>query len=113
MSSKSRQRARASGQSSVQAACEAVRDRARRDLPEAAYRLWFAELIPGRIKGQVVELVAPTSYVRSWLAGHYMDLITVAVEEALGRAIKVRVKTAEAANRAAEGPRPTVLSATV
>ena len=60
-------------------ACAAVLDRARGDLPNAAYEMWFAALAPGKTRGDVVELLAPNGYVKSWLSGHYMDLIGAAV----------------------------------
>jgi chromosomal replication initiator protein len=82
--------------STVRVACDAIHDRARRELSEAAYRLWFADLVPGKLKGEVVEVVAPTAYVRSWLSGHYMDLISVAVREALGGSARVRLRAAGA-----------------
>jgi chromosomal replication initiator protein len=67
-------------------------DRARRDLPEAAFNMWFADLAPGELKGEVLELLAPTSYVRNWLAGHHMDLISTAVRQVLGPQAKIRIK---------------------
>ncbi|HYV02454.1 MAG TPA: chromosomal replication initiator protein DnaA, partial [Actinomycetota bacterium] len=77
-----------------------------RDLSEAAYRLWFADLQPGKMRGQVVDLIAPSGYVRSWLVGHYMDLISVAVREALGTGARVKVRAA--AEPAAGGSGPAV-----
>jgi chromosomal replication initiator protein len=65
--------------------------------------MWFAKLTPGKVKGEVVELVAPNGYVRSWLSGHYMDLIQAAVGEALGSPLKVRLR---AARPSAEGAQP-------
>jgi chromosomal replication initiator protein len=76
-------------------ACLAIQARARRDLPEPAHKLWFAELAPGDLKGEVLELIAPNGYVRSWLSGHYMDLINAAAREALGAPVRVRLKAAD------------------
>jgi chromosomal replication initiator protein len=80
-----------------------VLDRARQDLPPAAFEMWFAKLTPGKVKGEVVELVAPNGYVRSWLSGHYMDLIQAAVGETLGGSMKVRLKAARAERTEAGG----------
>jgi chromosomal replication initiator protein len=74
----------------------AVLERAKRDLPAAAFDMWFSGLAPGRLKGQVVELVAPNGYVKSWLAGHYMDLIAAAVRESTGGTLRVRVRASRA-----------------
>jgi chromosomal replication initiator protein len=87
----------------AQSACTAVLDRARQDLPPAAFEMWFAKLRPGKVKGEVVELVAPNGYVRSWLSGHYMDLIQAAVGETLGGSMKVRLKAARAERGGAGG----------
>jgi chromosomal replication initiator protein len=69
-----------------------VQDRARRELPPPAHELWFADLAPGAIKGEVLELMAPSSYVASWLRSHYMDLITAVAREVIGPSTKVRLK---------------------
>jgi chromosomal replication initiator protein len=95
--------------SPAEAARVAVQDRARRDLPPPAHELWFADLAAGAHQGDVVELLAPSTYVRSWLAGHYMDLITAAAREALGPRTRVRLRVAPApaggAARTAEAAR--------
>jgi chromosomal replication initiator protein len=83
------------------AAWAAIIERARRDLPEAAFNLWFADLAPGDLKGDVLELIVPSAYVKNWLAAHHMDLITRSAQEALGRPIKVRLKL-ERPKRSAE-----------
>jgi chromosomal replication initiator protein len=93
------------------AAWAAIIDRARRDLPEAAFNLWFADLHPGDVKGDVFELIVPSAYVRNWLAAHHMDLIAATAREILGPNTRVRLKmkrTNRASNEApAEGRAPT------
>jgi chromosomal replication initiator protein len=54
--------------------------------------MWFSGLTPGKVKGRVVELIAPNGYIKSWLSGHYMDLIVAAVGEALGDSARVRLR---------------------
>jgi len=95
----------ASGESPAERACAAVVERARRDLPSSAFEMWFAGLAPGKLRGDVVELVAPSPYVRSWLSGHYMDLIHASVGSVLGPSARVRLRTAPASTPAvrAEG----------
>jgi chromosomal replication initiator protein len=83
--------------SPAEAACLAVQDRARQELPPPAHELWFADLAAGRQKGDVIELLAPSAYVRSWLASHYMDLITAAAQAVLGPRAKVRLRVAHSA----------------
>ncbi|HYT78510.1 MAG TPA: chromosomal replication initiator protein DnaA [Actinomycetota bacterium] len=81
----------------------AIMDRARRDLPEAAFNLWFADLRPGDLRGDVLELIVPSAYVKNWLAAHHMDLITGSAREILGPAAKVRLKL-ERPKRAQQDP---------
>src|SRR5436189_5474011 len=77
----------------AQAGCSAVLERARRDLSEASFKLWFADLSAGDLRGDVLELVAPSAYVKNWLASHYMDLILASAREALGPKTRVRLRT--------------------
>ena len=71
----------------------AVMDRARRDLSEAQFELWFADLTPGEAKGLSVDLVAPSAYVKGWLTSHYMDLIQASARQSLGPTARVRIRT--------------------
>src|SRR6266581_6832079 len=77
----------------AQTGCSAVLERARRDLSEASFKLWFADLSPGDLRGDVLELVAPSTYVKNWLASHYMDLILASARDALGPKTRVRLRT--------------------
>src|SRR6266487_4261412 len=74
--------------------CAAILTRAGQELQEAPFKLWFAELAPGHTRGGVVELVAPNSYVRNWLAGHHMKLIGSCVHQVLGPRFTVRLVAA-------------------
>jgi chromosomal replication initiator protein len=79
-------------ETSARAALAAVLERAREGLSEAQFELWFANLAPGDVKGNVLELVAPSAYVKNWLAGHHMDLITASAREILGPSTRVRLR---------------------
>jgi len=72
-------------------------------LPEAAFEMWFAGLAPGKVRGDVVELLTPSPYVRTWLSGHYMDLIAASVATALGPEARVRLRAAPSAQPASGG----------
>ena len=54
--------------------------------------MWFLDLSPGELKGDVLELFAPSAYVKRWLSGHYMDLITSSVRDVLGPKAQVRLR---------------------
>jgi chromosomal replication initiator protein len=79
-------------ESPARAACEAVLERARRELAAAAFNMWFADLVPGGVRDDVLELVAPNAYVKNRLVAHHMDLMTGAAREVLGSRIRVKVK---------------------
>jgi chromosomal replication initiator protein len=66
-------------------------DRIRRELAESSYKMWFSAVEARALPEGVLELVAPSEYVKSWLAHHYMDLITKAVREAGGREVAIRL----------------------
>src|SRR5947208_2057866 len=93
--------------SPARAACDAVLERARRELPAPAFSLWFADLLPGGFRDDVIELLAPNAYVKNWLAGHHMDLMTASVREVLGPKVRVKLKI-ERAQRAPDAPSTTV-----
>src|SRR2546421_3328644 len=93
--------------SPARAACDAVLERARRELPAPAFNLWFADLLPGGFRDDVIELLAPNAYVKNWLAGHHMDLMTASVREVLGPKVRVKLKI-ERAQRAPDAPSTTV-----
>src|SRR6267143_413713 len=68
-----------------------VVEHAKRDLPESSFNMWFAEVRPGTLEGGVLELVAPSEYVRDWLAKNHIDLIDTAVKEASDGAVQARL----------------------
>jgi chromosomal replication initiator protein len=74
---------------------QAVLDRARRSLSEPQYKLWFAGLEAGAAPDGAVELLVPSPYVKTWLAGHYMDLIVDAVRSTIGPKTQVRLLAQE------------------
>src|SRR5437867_8009385 len=90
-------------ESPARAACEAVLARARGELAAAAFNMWFADLVPGGLRDDVLELVAPNAYVKNRLVAHHMDLMTGAARELLGPRIRVKVKT-DRARRSSDQP---------
>jgi len=81
-----------------------VLQRAKNELPDSSYSMWFAEVRPASLERGVLELVAPSDYVRDWLARHYMDLILGAAKEAAGTSLQVRVFADPAAREARADP---------
>jgi chromosomal replication initiator protein len=76
----------------ARAAWEAMTERARQELPEAAFNLWFADLVPGELRGDVLEIIAPNAYVKNWLSAHHVSLMTSSAREVLGPSVSVRVR---------------------
>jgi chromosomal replication initiator protein len=70
---------------------EAVLERAKRDLAESSFNMWFAEVRPGTLDRGVLELLAPSDYVRDWLAKNYLELIQEAATDAAGESVRVRL----------------------
>jgi chromosomal replication initiator protein len=79
-------------------------ERIRRELAESSYKMWFSAVEARALPDGVLELVAPSEYVKSWLAHHYMDLITKAVREVGGLELAIRLATRERAHRAEKAP---------
>src|SRR2546426_12517456 len=68
-----------------------VIERAKTELPDSSFSMWFSDVRPGQLQEGVLELLAPSDYVRDWLARHYMDLIQRGAQEAAGRSIRVHL----------------------
>ncbi len=58
--------------------------------------MWFANLraTGGRGDATALEVVAPSAYVKNWLAGHHMELITASARSVLGPTAPVRLRVA-------------------
>src|SRR5207237_5733763 len=81
-----------------------VLQRAKNELPDSSYSMWFADVRPTSLERGVLQVVAPSDYVREWLARHYMDLILGAAKEAAGTSVQVRVSADPAAREARADP---------
>jgi chromosomal replication initiator protein len=66
-------------------------ERIRHDLPESSYKMWFSAVEARALPEGVLELAAPSEYVKAWLAQHYLDPITKALREAGGRELAIRL----------------------
>jgi chromosomal replication initiator protein len=70
---------------------DGVLERAKRDLAESSFNMWFAEVRPGTFEAGILELLAPSDYVRDWLAKNYLELIQEAATDAAGESVRVRL----------------------
>src|SRR5436190_350570 len=51
-----------------------VTEKARSELPEGSFTMWFSEVRPTSLEGDVLQLGVPSEYVRDWLVRHYNPL---------------------------------------
>jgi chromosomal replication initiator protein len=68
-----------------------VVERARNELTESSFSMWFAGVRATNLEGGVLDVLAPSDYVRDWLAKNYLDLIQRAAADAVGGPIRVRL----------------------
>jgi chromosomal replication initiator protein len=68
-----------------------VVERARTELPESSFSMWFAGVRATSLHEGVLEVHAPSDYVRDRLAKHYIELIERAAGEAAGEPVSVRL----------------------
>ena len=74
------------------AAWLAVLARARKELSQAQFDMWFSSLAPGQVHEDTLELLAPNGYVKRWLTAHHMPLITQSARQVLGPRARVRLR---------------------
>src|SRR5207247_9026757 len=88
-------------------ACLSLADRGRRAPPASGFIRGFAALVPGDLRGDVLDLLAPNAYVKNWLSSLHMELLPAGARQVLGRSARVRVKinrTPRQASSAAPAP---------
>jgi chromosomal replication initiator protein len=85
-----------------------ILDRVKAELPESSFGMWFAGVRASALTDGVLEVVAPSEYVRDWLAKHYLDMIQRAATEAVGQPVRVHLDSARAETVAAQGTREVV-----
>lgn len=84
-----------------------VVEKARTELPESSFSMWFAGVRATSLQDGVLDVLAPSGYVRDWLAKHYLELIQSAATEAAGRPLRIHL----VADPTAPAPLPAEASA--
>ena len=70
-----------------------VVERARRELTESSFSMWFSEVRAASLHDGILEIVPPSEYVRDRLVKNYLDLIQGAANEANeGGAVQIRFR---------------------
>jgi chromosomal replication initiator protein len=67
-------------------------ERARHDLADSSFSMWFADVRPGHFEAGVLELLAPSDYVRDWLQRNYLGMMQEAAADAAGAPVEVRLE---------------------
>jgi chromosomal replication initiator protein len=80
-----------------------VVERARSELSESSFSMWFQDVRATRLRDGVLDVVAPSEYVKDRLAKNYADLIRTAATEALGLPVRVRFRAAPPEDAASQG----------
>jgi chromosomal replication initiator protein len=81
-------------------------ERLREEVPAGTFNMWFAEVRADTVDGHTLELMAPSEYVRAWLARNYLDLITRLVAQASGQSLGVAIAVEPTAPAEEPGPVP-------
>ena len=68
-----------------------VVERARTELPESSFSMWFTGVRATDLHDGVLEVSAPSEYVRDRLAKHYLELIERVAGEAVGGPVSIRL----------------------
>jgi chromosomal replication initiator protein len=68
-----------------------VIEKARSELPESSFSMWFAGVRATDFHDGVLEVTAPSEYVRDWLARNYVELIQRGATESAGESVRVRL----------------------
>jgi chromosomal replication initiator protein len=77
-------------------AWSAVLDRARTELPETTFLMWFTDVRPIGLADQVLSLAVPSQFVRERLQHNHLVLIEEAAEVASGGPVKIEMEVDEA-----------------
>ncbi|MGZ8606161.1 MAG: chromosomal replication initiator protein DnaA, partial [Actinomycetota bacterium] len=71
-----------------------VVERAQRELPESSFAMWFQDVHATSLHDGVLEVLAPSDYVKDWLGKHYLELIQAAATEAAGLPVRIELNAA-------------------
>ncbi len=83
---------------------EAIADELRQTLAPPTYSAWFGRASGRSLSDGALEVGVPNEFVRGWITGHFMDLVTAAAEQANGAPLEVALVLDEAAEAPASEP---------
>ena len=80
-----------------------VVERAQQELSESSFSMWFGGVRAKSLHDGILEVVAPSDYVRERLAKHYAGMIQDAASEAVGLPVKLELDSAPSETIALQG----------
>jgi chromosomal replication initiator protein len=75
-------------------------------LNETTYSTWFGEVEGADLADDAFVLGVPNDFTREWIEGHFLGLISAALEDATGRELRIALKVIDAAGERPVGPSP-------
>jgi chromosomal replication initiator protein len=78
-------------------------------LAEPTYSAWFGRALPRRLDEAGLELEVPNEFIRGWISGHFMELVTEAAQSAHGAPLAVTLVVGDELDD--ESPEPAAASA--
>ena len=67
----------------------AISEELRQTLAPPTYSAWFGRASGRALTAEAIEVEVPNEFVRGWISGHFMDLVTAAAEQAHGGPLAV------------------------
>jgi chromosomal replication initiator protein len=75
-------------------------------LNETTYSTWFGEVEGADLADDAFVLGVPNDFTREWIEGHFLGLISAALEDATGRELRIALKVIGGAGERPVGPSP-------
>jgi chromosomal replication initiator protein len=75
-------------------------------LNETTYSTWFGEVEGADLEDDSFVLGVPNDFTREWIEGHFLGLISAALEDATGRELRIALKVIEPERVRPVGPSP-------
>ena len=72
-----------------------ISDRVRETVSDQTYHTWFGDIRARELQQDELTLEVPNDFTRSWIDGHFADLIGSAARDLLGPSGRVRVLVSE------------------
>ena len=89
---------------------EAIADELRQTLAPPTYSAWFGRASGRALADGALEVGVPNEFVRGWITGHFMDLVTAAAAQANGAPLEVELVLDEQVE-APTAPEPVAVAA--